>query len=439
MEENSIFKTLLKFTWPLIITGILQQLYTMVDLLVVGNFVDSDAMSAIGCAIPVNNLVLAVITGIMTGCSILVSNYYGNGEQKAIREVITTHMVSMAVFGAILTSVSYQMIDPVLKWLNTQPGLLDLASSYLKILFLGIPFVIIHNFIGAVLKSLGDSKSLLYALIITSIINIFLNIYCVIRLKMGVNGVAAATVCAQAMAAFFLIFVFLGRLKKMGYQFRISDVKPDWLLYGFRLEIPVMMQMTLASVIQMMMQGVANSLGMVVVTAISAAYRIDTLIIVPIRQGVQSILVYVSQNIGAGRKDTAQKVLKSGCKIFAGYAFAASLLMVLTGKRMLESFGIGPDAVSVGYSILCKMALFYMVLAVYESLCAYLQANEDVLFCAVCYLSCLMIRYILARTFSPAAGSDMLAYAENCSWALGAVICAIRYKTKWKIKKEKGA
>ncbi|MBB6218333.1 putative MATE family efflux protein [Anaerosolibacter carboniphilus] len=429
MTKGSVFKILLSFTIPLILTGLLQQLYYITDSMIVGNFIGEAALAAVGVSSPVLNVFIFIVTGLVSGYTILISQYYGAKEYKKISKLSSTFFIFIMFSAFVISIAGFIFRENILNLLHTPIEVLQQSSKYLSIVFIGVPALVLYNLCSSLLRGIGDSKTPLYAIILSTAINIILDLVFVKLFFWGIKGVAIATVIAQIISSVFLLI----SIYKKHPMFRISFLKNsiDLTLFfdSMKLGAPKMIQSSIASVGSLLLQNVMNTFGIEVVTAITTAYKIDTLTILPIINISIAISIFVGQNIGANNMARAKEGLRKGIFISLIVSIVITTIVVLAGKGFMKSFGVSDAVAAIGQRFFRTCAIFYPILALENAYAAFLQGNKDVVFTSISNILSLALRVLLSYTLAGILGSDVIALSEICSWVLGAILCFSRYKS----------
>ena len=431
MTEGNITRALWRFTLPMVAGGILQQLYSLTDAFILGNFIGDTAVASVSAASAVLNICFFAIVGLMTGFSIQLSHMFGAKEYDRIKKLITTALTFMGI-GAVFASALIMVIKyNIFALMGTPAEIIPGASSYLNFAAPGILFSGMYNLYGGMLRAIGDSKRPLYALIISTVINVALDLFFVAELKMGVGGAALATVIAQSISAIYLI-----RFANKNDFFRLSFRKSLYDMGIFKetvtLSIPKMLQTCLNSVGQMILQSINNYFGVIAVAAISTAYRIDSLTITPIMYLGSAISIFTGQNLGAKKPERARKGLATGAVMAGVFSLAVTLVFVFLGGWLLSLFGLSQESIDIGWRFFKLCAIFYPCFAVYNAFIGYLQGAKDVKFVSFISIFSLFIRIAGSFILRDIIGVDVIAVAECISWVLALIIVIWRYK--WIIK-----
>lgn len=432
MTKDNVFKALLRFTVPLIISGLLQQLYYIVDSIIVGNLLGENALAAVGVSAPVTNVFIYIIIGLVSGYTILVSQYFGAKEYQKISRLSSSFFLFTIAAACIISIAGYAMKEELLVMLNTPEELLEASGLYLSIVFMGIPAVILYNLCASMLRGIGDSKTPLYAILLSTIINVVLDLVFIKIIPWGIKGVAVATVIAQIISGIYLMVHIHRQHPMLRLSFKRDYLDISLFIESIKLGAPRVVQSSVASVGSLMLQNIMNSFGVDVVTAITTAYKIDTLTILPIINISTAISIFVGQNIGANSMERAREGLRKGILIILAVSVVITSIFVLFGAELMKLFGVSDEIALLGQRFFTTMAVFYPVLGLENAFVGFLQGNKDVTFTAASNMLCLAIRVFLSFALASRLGFDIIAISEVSSWVLGAAIAYGRYKSnRW--------
>lgn len=429
MTKDNVFKALLYFTVPLIISGLLQQLYYIADSIIVGNYIGESALAAVGVSAPVINVFIFIIIGLVSGYTILISQYYGAEEYKKISRLSSTFFLFITASAFIISVIGFILKENILVLLHTPVEILQPASEYLSIVFIGIPSLILYNLCSSMLRGIGDSRTPLHAIILSTAINVILDLVFINVLFWGIKGAAVATVIAQLISSLYLLVYLHKQHPIFKISFRRDYIDTALFLDSIKLGMPKVIQSSVASVGSLLLQSIMNSFGVDVVTAITTAYKIDTLTILPIINISSAISIFVGQNIGANNMKRAREGLKKGILIILTVAVAITSIFVFAGEELMKLFGVSDEIAAIGQRFFLTMAIFYPVLGLENAFSGFLQGNKDVVFTSTSNMICLALRVILSYALAGKLGVDVIAISEVSSWVLGAVICFSRYKS----------
>lgn len=428
MTKGNVFRTLLSFTVPLILSGLLQQLYYIADSIIVGNLIGEVALAAVGVSSPITNIFIYSIAGLVSGYTILISQFYGAKDFKKISSLSSTFFSFIMVAACGLTIVGFIFKENILNLLHTPEVLLQPSNEYLSVIFLGIPFLILYNLCSSLLRGIGDSRTPLYAILFSTVINIILDLVFIELFSWGIKGAAIATVIAQTFSCCFLL-VILHRKHPM-FKISIQKREMDLTLFyeSLKLSIPRVIQTSIGVFGSLLLQNIMNSLGIDVVTAITTAYKIDTLTILPLMNISIAISVFVGQNVGAHNMERSKEGLKKGILISLIVSLAITTIVVLGGEQFMKIFGVSDKVAAMGQRFFNICAVFYPIYGIGNAYSAFLQGNKDVAFTAFNNIISLAFRVALSYALVRQLGFDIIAISEMCSWVLTAVISYVRYK-----------
>ena len=419
MNENqklgTIMKELIRFSLPLILSGVLQQLYNWADAFIVGNVDGELSLSAIGVtSIPIS-FFITTITGFTLGLSVLIAKNFGAKKQDSIPPVL-----------AVFAVLSY----PFMELLHTPADTIDLASGYIRIIFWGLPFLAVYNVYTATLRGLGDSRIPFLSILVSSVINVLLDILFVAELRWGVLGAAAATVLSQAIMTVFIVLYGTSKYPwlKSGYRKEsfCGAVVRDGLRYG----LPPMVQSSISALGSLVLQDFMNRFGTDTVTAITTAYRIDTLILLPIVNLGSGISTVTAHSHGAGDTIRTRKTLSAGTILTLVVSAFLTGLVIPTGGKIIALFGAGTAAVAIGSAFFHRIAFFYPIFGLTTAFRGYLEGRGDLMYSSAAGLVSLAVRIIASYAMAPHFGNMTIAYAEMVSWVWLLVMYLFRLAAK---------
>lgn len=428
MTQGSLAGILVRFSIPLVLSGLLQQLYAWADAFIVGNVEGEQALAAIGATTALSNLFVLVITGITLGPALLAARLWGQERREELRPVLSTFVV---VLGAAFVAIGLggsAVVRPVLAAINTPE--LDQASRYLVIVLLGLPFVAVYNVYAAVLRGMGDSRAPLLAVLVASVVNVGLDLVLVAGLEMGVAGAAAATVAAQGMMMVFIILYAVYRSPALRFRPGRGCVDRAKLREGLALGVPSALQSSINSLGGVALQDFMNGFGTQTVAAITTAYRVDTVLLLPITNLSSGISTVAAQNMGAGQPGRARETLRVGSIIMAVTSLVLTGVVLLVGGPVIALFGVTEQAAAQGAEFFANIAGFYLIYGLAMSLRGFLEGLGDVLYSSLAGIGALGLRIALSYALAPWAGWRIIAWAEAVSWTVMLVLYWARYLTK---------
>lgn len=427
---GDIARLLIKFSLPLIGSGILQQLYSWADAFIVGNIEGEAALAAVGATTAVVNFYVTAITGFTLGLSILFAQKFGQSATGELAKILSTFSAVLGGVFLLLAGVGMWTAGPLLRFLQTTPDTLHLAEDYLQAVSPGLPFLAVYNVYGAALRGIGDSRAPFYAVCISSAVNILLDILFVAALGWGVTGAAVATVVSQAaMAAFLWIYA--------AKKYSILRLRPGEglvdraaLAQGCRLGIPPMVQASVSSAGSLVLQNFMNGFGTQTVAAVTTAYRVDSVVMVPILNLGSGVSTLVAQSCGAGEESRGRKIGMVGAVLMAGVSLALTGCVILAGEGLIAMFGAGEEAIRIGGEFFRTIAGFYLVYGIATVLRSYLEGMGDVLYSSVAGIASLALRILASYAMAALLGNLVIAYAEGLSWV--ALLALYAARMAWK-------
>lgn len=430
--ENVAF-SLIKFCLPLILSGILQQLYNWADAFIVGNVVGEEALAAIGSTSTVINFFLTAITGFTLGLSILFAQKFGGGKMAHISKILSVFSVVMG--GAFLVVPVIGMIGAyrLLLLMNTTQDTIHMAKDYLQIILIGMPILAVYNVYSSALRGIGNSRAPFGAVLCSSIVNVILDIVFVGVFHWGVLGAAVATVVSQAVMTIFIILYSVKKYPCLCFSLKEWSLNRFVIREGLHFGIPPMIQSCISSLGGLILQNFMNGFGTQTVAAITTAYRVDTMILLPIINLGSGIATIVAQNFGAGRRKQIPKIVFVGTALMLCVSLMLTWLVVETGGYLIAMFGVSQEATEIGKQFFRSIAGFYAVYGIAMSIRGYIEGIGDVLFSSIAGGIALISRIIFSYGFVGLCGNMIIAYAEAGSWGVLLLLYLLRILWKKKI------
>lgn len=438
MTEGSPAKHILKFALPLLIGNLFQQLYNMVDSIVVGNYVGANALAAVGTCGSSNFLFFSLSSGLAIGIGVIVSQYFGAGNEKGVRATIANSFYVLAAAALSVSLIGYLAAPALLHLLDVPENLFHDSLMYMRTTVLGIIGIAMYNGISAILRALGDSRTPLYFLVVSSLLNVGLDLTFVLWLHLDVFGVGLATVISQAVSA---ITCILYACVKIPY-FRLTreELKPHKNIIGksFRLGVPLALQSSMIAVSCMALQGVVNGFGDTVMAAYTITSRVEQLIQQPYTSLSNAITTYSGQNIGAGKVDRVRKGFRQGMLIVFLFSLAMIPVMYLGGNAIVSLFvKDDPEVIHMAAKALRITSLCYFGLGMIYVPRGLLNGCGDAAFSMINGISEVACRLIYAPLLTkiPAIGFWGIWITAGATWVTTAVVCVLRYaQGVWKYK-----
>lgn len=373
MTQGIIWKKILLFSLPLLLGNVFQQLYNTVDSVIVGNYIGGDALAAVGTSGPIINLLVGLFMGIATGAGVVIARYFGAQDSEAVHDAVHTTLAATFLGGLFLTVVGVLLSPTVVRLIGVPENIMSDSIDYLRIYFGGIIAMMTYNMGAGILRAVGDSKTPLYFLIISSIINIILDMLFVIIFDMGVAGVAWATLIAQAVSA-TLIIITLCRVNT-SYRVTLSHIriKLSYLKEIIRIGLPSGLQNAIISMSNIVVQSYINSFGSAAIAGYSTYGKVDAFALMPVMSLSMAITTFTSQNIGAREFDRVRKGVKTGLLMSCGTAFVLTSLVVVFARTLLGIFTDDQQIIEYGLLTMTYQAPFYLVLGLNNTLAGILR------------------------------------------------------------------
>ena len=444
MTVGKPWEDIVIFTVPMLIGNIAQQLYNTVDSVVVGQFVGDNALAAVGSAGPILNLLIVLFVGISVGAGIMVSQYLGARNREALSMTIGTCIVLTGIASLLVMVFATVAVRPMLELLNTPESIIGWCTSYLRILFIGVAGCAYYNILSGILRGLGDSMSALLYLLVASGLNIVLDLFFVVKMDMGVSGVALATAIAQGVSA-LLCLLRLTKLKDLfELKWKYIRLFKSHVKNIIRLGVPSGLTQAIMSMSMLVVQSLTNSFGEIFIAANVIVMRVDGFAMMPNFSFGTAMTTYAGQNVGAGKYDRVVKVARQGTAIAVGTAAVIVVLILAFGKQLMQIFTDTPELVSLSMNMMRILAVGYIAVAVTQTLSGVMRGAGDTMTPMwISMVSTVLIRVPLAYGLVYLTKTPQLPQGERAclfvslviSWVLGALITGIFYKRgKWRGK-----
>ena len=444
LTEGKPLKLLFFFALPMVAGNFFQQLYNMVDSMVVGKFVGEDALAAVGSSFPVVFLAVAIASGLSMGCTVVISQLFGAGYIREMKTTISTALIALGVIGITIMGLGELFASPLLKLLGTDPDIMTDSLIYLRIYFGGAIFLFLYNTLNGIYNALGDSNTPLKFLMVSALTNIGLDLLFVIRFHMGVTGVAWATLIAQGLCAVVSFYVLIRRLRKMENE--PSSLHKKFNLFEMnaakriaKVGIPSMLQQSIVSFSMMFMQGLVNSYGKVFVAGYTAATKIDTLAMMPNMNFSNAMSSYTAQNIGAKKEKRVMEGYKASLLMVLIFSVVITGIVYLFGPQLLGLFlnsGAEGSAMSYGLEYMKTVSVFYVLMGLLFVGNGLLRGAGDMGAFMLSSMSNLFSRVIIAYLLSYFIGASAIWWSIPIGWGVGALFSFLRVRSgKWKLKR----
>lgn len=435
MTKGTPWKLLLQFAVPLFIGNIFQQLYNMVDSIIVGNFVGPNALGAIGTTNSLNFLFFSLVAGLSVGIGIIVAQFFGSNNEEKVKDTIGNAIWIVLISSVIMACIGFFIAKPVLVLLRTDKVILGDATAYLKVTSIGICCTGLYNGVSSILRALGDSKTPLIFLIFASLVNVVLDLWFVLGLGWGVVGAGVATAFSQFLSAVTCIFYAYKsntyfRLKKKNLKLNSYIVEKS-----LRLGIPVALQNSLIAFSLIVLQAIVNGYGATFTTAFTVISRIETLVQQPFMSLGAAVSTYTGQNLGAGKTDRVVKGFNSSNVMNVIFSAVVLVLFWTFTSSIVSIFGKDAEVLRIASDGLRITSCFYVFLGLIYTTRNVLNGAGDAMFSLFTgIVECIgRVGFAYPLTLIPFLGSYGVFVATGITWMLNGLFSLIRYKRgKWK-------
>ncbi len=429
-------KLILQFALPMLLGNLFQQSYNIVDSIVVGRFIGKEALAAVGASFPVIFILISLVIGFSMGLTVIISQYYGAKDFKSIKRSIDTLNIVLLITSIIITLVSIFFSREIFLLMQLPADVIPQAEEYFTTYMLGSVAFFGFNGVTAVLRGLGDSKTPLYFLIISTVLNIILVFLFVVVFGWGVKGAAISTIIAQGFS-FLLSVFYLNKYHKL-VKFSFVNIEFDKKIFiqSLRIGLPSGMQHTFVSIGMMALYAIVNSFGTNVSAAYAAAMRIDSFASLPAMNFAMALSTFVGQNIGANKIERVKKGLLATFIMTSAIAIFVSIVVVLFGEELMYLFTTDKDVISLGHDYLIIVCSFYLLFTTMFVIGSVLRGAGDTLVpMFVTLFSLWLVRIPLAYFLSQHFGVQGIWWSIPIGWLCGLSFIFLYYlKGNWKNK-----
>lgn len=437
LTQGGITRTLLAFTLPMIAGAMLQQCYNIADTLIVGRFVGPEALAAVGSAYTLMVFITSILLGLSMGSGTVVSLKYGAGDADGVRRSIGAAFVIVGAATAMLTALSFLLIDEILILLQVPHDVYAPMRTYLWVIFVGIVFTFLYNFYASLLRAVGDSVTPLWFLAVSAVLNIALDLVFILVFNWGVAGAAWATVASQAVSGVGIMVYTLKSAPVL--RLRMADLHPDGNTMKEITSFSALtsVQQSVMNFGILMVQGLVNSFGMHTMAAFAAAVKIDSFAYMPVQEFGNAFSTFIAQNFGAGKRMRIRQGIKSAVAVSAVFSVAVSAIVFALAEPLM---GIFVDAgeteiISIGVDYLRIEGAFYAGIGLLFLLYGYYRAVRMPAMSVVLTVLSLGLRVLLAYVLSavPSIGVNGIWWAVPIGWFVADVV-GVAYYYKLRIK-----
>lgn len=431
-ESRLIFR----FAVPMLLGNVFQQFYQIVDTIIVGNFLGKDALASVGASFPIIYALIALIIGIGSGFGIVISQYFGGKDIEKVKRTISTMFIALGILSIAMTIIGIALSTPIFRLLKLPDELIPAATTYLNINLVGIVVMFGYTGTSAVLRGLGDSKTPLVFLIISTLINIGLDLLFIMVFNWGIAGAAWATIISQAIA-FLLAVVYLNRTHAI-ISFSKASMKFDYeiLKHGVRIGLPSGLQQTFVAFGMMALMGIVNTFGIDVIAAYSIGGRIDSFAALPAMAFSAALATFTGQNLGAGKDFRVKQGLIATVWMATVFCIIITALIIGFRQQLVGLFNSDPEVIRIGAEYLTIVNIFYIFFVLMFVMYGALRgAGATLIPMFISVFSLWLIRVPLAYYLSKPFGETGIWWSVPIAWATGLLGAYIYYLSgKWKGK-----
>lgn len=434
MTKGNIWKQLVIFAIPLLIGNLFQQLYNTVDSVVVGNFIGDQALAAVNSSGPIIDMLVSFFTGLSLGSGVLISNYYGGQDRQGVFCSVHTAMALGIVFSLFATIVGIIFTPSILTLVKVDPSVINQSIVYLRLYFLGVSGLIIYNMVSGILRAVGDSRHPLYFLIVSSFINVVLDLLFVIVFKMGIAGVAIATSIAQVASAILSIYILITTVEIYRLQPRKIRFYWNFLKRTIEIGLPSALQNAVVSFSNIIMQTNINVFGAYAMAGSGSYTKIDGFVILPVISMSMALTTFVGQNKGANNYQRIKKGARTGILISCGIIVVLSVGIIFTTPYLLHFFSSNTEVINYGLIMMKCLVPGYIFLTLSQAICGILRGVGKTKIPMIVLIGCWCLFRVLwvmitVRLFHNIVYVNL---GWPVSWVLSTIILLVYYyKVDW--------
>jgi len=429
-------KLILQFSVPLVLGNIFQNLYNVVDSIIVGRFLGKEALGAVGASFPIIFALISMVIGVGSGASTVVSQYFGAKKIDEVKRTIDTLFIFFLGSSILITILGIAFSEHIFILLGLPDDIFPQAISYLRVYLLGMFFFFGFAGISSILRGLGDAKTPLYFMVIATVNNIIFDLLFVVVFKWGVEGAALATILSEG-GAFVTAAIYLNKKHPIiKLSFRKYTFDRDIFRSCIRIGLPTGFQQSFIAFGMMAIMSIVNGFGTNAVAAYSAAMRIDSFVKMPAITFSSALSTFVGQNLGAFQEQRAKTGLRATLLFSTIYCIFVSLLIILFGQNIMSLFTQDPEVIKVGQDYLVIVSSFYLLFSIMFNLTGFLRGAGATLIPMIATFTALyLVRIPVAKFLSGIIGVNGIWWAEPMGTFIGMMILLVYYRSgKWKGK-----
>ena len=377
MTSGNVYGLLIRFAVPLLLGNLFQQLYNTVDTWVVGNYVGKEAFSAVGTVSPIINMLIGTFLGLSIGAGVVISQYYGARQEDKVSETVHTALVMTAILGVLFTFIGVLMTPPMLRLMKTPAEVFPEAQRYLTIYFSGIFGLLLYNMGAGILRAVGDSQRPFYFLVLSTTLNIGLDLLFVIVFHMGVAGVAYATIIAQGLSAVLVLLLLMRAKNCVRVSLRALKLHMDPLKKIVKVGVPAALQRAITSFSNVFVQSYINYFGADVMGGWTAYTKVDAFLFLPMLSVASGATTFVGQNLGVNNVERARKGVRAAMVIAMACNLIIMVPVIVFAPALVRFFNGTPEVITYGTLFLRMMSPFYVLTCVNQILAGSLRGAGD--------------------------------------------------------------
>lgn len=444
MTHGKLIPKVAAFAFPLMVTSILQLLYNAADVIVVGRWVGPEALAAVGSTSSLINLIVNVFLGLSIGTNVVAAKHYGAGEYKETQDTVHTSITISLIGGVIIGIFGFILGGTFLSWMGSPDDVLPLATRYIRIYFLGMPFNMLYNFGAAVLRAVGDTRRPLYFLFSAGLVNVVLNLVFVIAFDMGVAGVAWATIISQMISAVLVVLCLMRSEGFVHLDLKKLCIHREKLFALARIGLPAGFQGACFSISNVLIQSTVNSYGSIVVAGNSASQNLEGFVYAAMNAFHQAAITFVSTNIGAGKNDRIRKTIGACLVLVIAVGVVSGYLMLLAGPQLLGIYSTDADVIAAGLLRLRIILTTYFICGIMDVLSGIMRGmGASLVSMCVSIMGACVFRIFWIYAILPSFGTlNALYISYPISWVLtGAVdlLCCMLLLKRFPVKQRYAA
>ena len=418
MTVGSPMKLILGFSVPLLFGLLFQQFYSVVDTIIVGQFLGVDALAGVGATSSINFMIVGFCMGVCAGFAIPVANRFGAKDYSGMRKFVANSAWLSAGFAVVITTVVALLCRNILTWMNTPENIFQDAYTYILIIFLGIPATFLYNILSGIIRSMGDSKTPLVFLVISSVLNIGLDLLCILVFEMGVAGAAVATVVSQLISGILCLFYMIKKFEILHMTGEERKIDPDCMKTLCSMGIPMGLQYTITAIGSVILQTAVNSLGSNAVAAVTATGKVSLFFSCPFEALGTTMATYGGQNVGAKKLERIGKGLKASSILGIGYSLFAFVVLYFFSRQLLSLFigDGGAEIIENARLMLLVNSAFYISLAFVNIVRFLIQGMGFSTLAILAGVFEMVARAIVGIVLVPALGFIGVCFSNPMAW-----------------------